>query len=237
MIVNSVKAVIFSILLLPVCGQALWAQNSFARGEELFLQNKPQEALLLLESATADDPAHVQAFIYLGIVYQQLNRLDNAIDVYNRILPRGGNETARIAFNLANVYFAKGDTAMARRFYTQAIEANPSFASAYLNRANSLVKSGELRESLDDYEAFLLLEPSSPKRNEVTRLMAFIREEFASAERRRLMEEEAARIEQERRRRLLEEVTDSLNAAAEEARSLSAGTEDVQDYTGEFILE
>jgi len=235
--VNSIKAVFLSFLFFPACLQVIEAQNSFTRGEELFMQNKPQEALTFLETATSEDPAHVQAFVYLGIVYQQLNRLDSAIDTYNKILPRAGNEAARIAYNLGNVYFAKGDPAMARRFYTRAIETNPSFASPYLNRANSLVKNGELKDALNDYEAFLGLEPNSPKRAEVMKLMAFIRNEFAAAEQRRIMEEEAARAEQDRRRRLLEEVSGSLQAAAEDSRALSAGTEDVQGYSGEFELE
>ena len=234
---NSVKVVFLSFSLFTACLQAVFAQTSFVRGEELFMQNKPQEALPYLESAAAEDPAHVQAFIYLGIVYQQLNRLDNAMETYIKILPRGGNETARIAFNLGNVYFTKGDLVMARRFYTHAIDTNPSYAPAYLNRANALVKAGDLRGALPDYEAFLSLELFSPKRGEVERLMAFIKDEFASAEKRRLAEEAAALAEQERRRRLLEEVSGSLQAAAEDSRALSAGTEDVQDYSGEFELE
>jgi len=201
------------------------------------MQNKPQEALPFLESATAEDPAHVQAFIYLGIVYQQLNRLDNAIEVYNKILPRGGSQTARIAFNLGNAFFAKGDSAMARRYYTQAIDSDPSYASAYLNRANSLIRSGDLMEAIADYETYLAREPLSSKRNEINMLITFIRNEYAAAEQRRIREEEAAREEQERRRRLLEEVSGSLQAAAEDARGLSAGTEDVQDFDGEFELE
>ena len=234
---NSVKTVILSFLFFFACLPAIWAQNSFARGEELFMQNKPQEALPFLETAVTEDAAHVQAFIYLGIAYQQLNRLDKAIDVYNRILPRGGTQTARIAYNLGNVYFAMGDTVMARRFYTQAIDFDPSYASAYLNRANTLVKSGELLDAITDYEAFLSREPLSPKRNDITRLIAFIQEEYASAELRRLMEEEAIRAEQERRRRLLEEVSGSLQAAAEEAKALSAGSEDMQDFDSEFELD
>ena len=201
------------------------------------MQNRPQEALPLLQSAAAEDPAHVQAFIYLGIVYQQLNRLDNAIETYGRILPRGGNQTARIAYNLANAYFAKGDAAMARRYYTQSIEADPSYASAYLNRANALVRSGELTEAISDYQAYISMEPQSPKRNNINMLIAFIQEEFAAAERRRIMEEEAVRVEQERRRRLLEEVSGSLQAVADDSKSLSAGTESVQDYSGDFELE
>ena len=234
---NSVKAVFSGFLLFTGFAAAICAQSSFAKGEELFLQNKPQEALAHLEAATSEDPAHVQAFIYLGIVYQQLNRLDNAIETYNRILPRGGNEAARINYNLGNAYFTKGDMAMARRHYTQAIEANPYYASAYLNRANSLVKGGELKDALGDYETYLSIEPYGPKREQVLKLMAFIRDEFAMEEQQKLMAEEAAQAELDRRRRLLEEVTESLHAAAEALKGLSAGTEDVQDYSGEFELE
>jgi tetratricopeptide (TPR) repeat protein len=219
------------------------------------MQNKPQEALRHLEAAVREDPAHVQAFLYLGIAYLQVNRVDDAIAAYKQVLPRGGNETARIAFNLGNAYFTKGDQAQAHAYYTQAINSDPSFASAYLNRANSLVKTGELKAAVTDYEAFLSLAPSSPKREQVMRLLAFIRDEFAREEQLRIMEEqrlvmeeqrrlmeeeaarEAARLETERRLRLLEEVTQSLHAAAGDSTGLSAGTENVYDYDGEFELE
>ena len=251
-------------LLITVPG--LNAQTSFERGEELFMQNKPQEAMKFLEAATAEDPAHVQAFIYLGIVYTQVNRIDDAIDTYRKILPRGGDETARIAFNLGNAYFVKGDPALAVQYYSQAVEADPSYTSAYLNRANAKVKNGELSAAIDDYGTYLDKEPGSPKREQIVKLIAFIREEFAAADRRRIMAEEAARAaelsriraeeaaraeaerrrieaeeaaraEAERRRRLLMEVTESLQAAAEDSRGLSAGTEDIQDYDSEFELE
>jgi tetratricopeptide (TPR) repeat protein len=179
----------------------------------------------------------VEAFLYLGIVYEQLGRLDEAVAVYRKILPRAGAETARVAYNLGNAYYSKGNAVFAEQYYTQAIEADGAFASAWLNRANTRVKTGSLRESLSDYETYLSLEPRSPKRPEIERLAAFIREEFAAAERRRLLEEEAARAEAERRQRLLDEVSASLQSAADDARGLSAGSEDVMGYEGEFELE
>jgi tetratricopeptide (TPR) repeat protein len=215
----------------------VYGQNNFSRGEELFLQNKPREALVFLENTIAEDPAHVKAFLYLGMAYQQLERYDEAIAAYRRILPKGGAETARIAYNLGNAYYSKGNAVFAEQFYTQAIEADPVYASAYLNRANTRVKNGLLKEALPDYETYLSLEPRSPKRSEIERLEAFIREEFAAEERRRLLAEEAARVEAERKQRLLEEVSASLQSAADESRGLSAGSEDIQGYDGEFELE
>ncbi|MDR1419596.1 MAG: tetratricopeptide repeat protein [Treponema sp.] len=231
-------AAVFSSALVLLCAAGgAYGQSNFLRGEELFMQNKPQEALVFLENAVADDPAHVRAFLYLGIVYQQLGHIDEAIAAYRRILPKGGDETARIAYNLGNAYYSRGNIVFADQFYSQAIETDPAYAPAYLNRANARVKNGSLRDALPDYEMYLTLEPRSPKRPQIERLAAFIREEFAAEERRRLLAEEAARAEAERKRRLLEEVSASLQAAADESRGLSAGSEDVQGYEGVFELE
>ena len=312
-----------SVYIIP-----LSAQTSFARGEELFIQNKPLEALIFLETAVTEDAAHVQAFLYLGIAYQQLNRVDDAIATFTGILPRGGRETARIAFNLGNAYFSKGEHELASQSYSQALQANPSFSAALLNRANSKIQMRELNEAIDDYEMYLAIEPNSLQRGRIEQLITFIREEAAAeeqriqeeraaeerrieaervaeerrreeariaeerrleeervaeerrreeervaaenrriameeaariereeaearriaaeeaarkereaAEARRLAMEEAARLERERRQRLLDEVAASLQAAAEDARGLSAGVEDIEGYEGEFELE
>jgi tetratricopeptide (TPR) repeat protein len=218
-------------------GEGGFAQNAFAQGEELFIRNKPREALGYLETAVAEDPAHIRAALYLGMAYEQLNRAEDAIAVYRRILPRGGAETARIAYNLGNAYYNQGNVTFASQYYTQAIEADPAYASAYLNRANTLIRTNSLKEAILDYEFYLSLEPHSPQRPRIEELVALIREEFAEEERRRIRAEEEARAEAERKRRLLEEVSASLQAAAEETRGLSAGAEDVLEYEGEFELE
>jgi len=260
--VNTTKAVFagfFCILLLFLGVSTLQAQASFIRGEELFMQNRPQEALRYLEAAVAEDPAHVQAFLYLGIVFLQMDRVEDAIATYTRILPRGGAETARIAFNLGNAYFIKGDPVLARQYFTKAIEFNPAFASAYLNRANALIRTGDLAEAVRDYETYLALQPASPQREQVMRLIAFIQEEFVAEEQRRIIAEAAARAETERleaaaraeaerleavaraeaerRRQLLQEVSLSIQAAVEGTRALSVGSESVQDFDTEFELE
>jgi tetratricopeptide (TPR) repeat protein len=215
----------------------LFGQNSFIRGEELFVNNKPQEAVTFLEAAVAEDPANVRASLYLGIVYQQLNRLDEAIVVYRHVLPRAGKDSALIAYNLGNAYYTKGNPQTAEEYYSRALDADPVHASSYLNRANSRIKQGALREAIADYELYLSLEPLSPKRPRIEQLVNFIHSEFAAAERQRIMEEARAAAEAERRQRLLEEVAASLQSSAEETQGLSSGSEDVQGYDGEFELE
>jgi tetratricopeptide (TPR) repeat protein len=225
------------VFLWGVCLARVFAQDAFTQGEEYFLLNKPQEALPFLEISLAEDPANIRAGLYLGISYQQLNRLDDAIAVFRKILPRGGNETARIAFNLGNLYYSKGNLNYAGQYYTQAIEADPAYASAYLNRANALVQDGSLKDAIADYELYLSLEPRSSKRPRIEQLVAVIKEEFAAEERRRIEAEAAARAEAERKQRLLDEISASLQAATEESTGLSAGTEEVLGYDDAFELE
>ena len=256
---NGFKIALFCSLFVAISG-SVFCQTSFTRGEAFFVQNRPREALDYLEAAIVEDPSHVQAFLYLGTTYQQLDRLDDAIAIFRRVLDRGGPETARIAFNLGNAYLAKGNTSLAIQSYNKALEADPKYSAALLNRANAKVQIGSsgspgspssqesLKDAVKDYQDFLSLEPRSPKAPQIQRLIALIMEEFAAQERRRLQEiaaeeqrriaaEEAARREMERRLRLLEEVNASLQAAAEGSKSLSAGNEGVQGYEGEFILE
>ena len=228
----------FFYTLLWIC-VSVWCfgQDSFARGEDLFMQNKPQEAAAYLEHAIVEDPTRIKAFLYLGIAYEQADRTDEAIAVYRQVLGRAGELTANVANNLGNAYFRNGSVVEAEALYSQAIEANRMYASAYLGRANTRIKRGSLWDAVSDYEQYLQLDPRSPQRSTIERLIAYIRAEYAEAERQRLVAEEVARLEAERRQRLLDEVSASLHGAAGASQGLSSGAEDVEGYEGVFELE
>jgi tetratricopeptide (TPR) repeat protein len=210
---------------------------AFSEGEALFMKNKPAEAAARLEIAVKNDPANITAALYLGIAYQQTGRFDDSIDTLKKVLSRAGDRTALVAYNIGNAYFAKGAAVFAEQFYTKALESDSGMASAYLNRANARIRTGALREAVDDYGQYLVLEPSSPKRPSIEKVIALISEEFASAERAKMAAEEAAKAEETRRKQLLDEVAASLQAAAENTKGLSSGAEDVIQYDGEFVLE
>jgi len=231
------KKIIFLVSILFLVTVFSFAQSGFSKGEDLFMHNKPTEAAVYLESTIAEDPSHVQAFLYLGIVYEQIGRSDEAIAVYRQVLSRAGDMTANIANNLGNVYFNKGSLPEADAMYTQALNADRVFAQAYLGRANTRIKRGMLNEAISDYEQFLLLEPRSNQRSSIERLISYIKAEYAEAERRRLVAEEQARAEAERRQRLLDEVAASLQSAAGASQGLSSGAENVEGYAGEFELD
>jgi len=212
-------------------------QSNMARGEELLMQNNPAQAVVFLERALAEDPANVTTHLYLGIVYEQLGRSNDAISIYTRILPRAGNLSATVANNLGNVYFQRGNNEEAERFYSQAIGINSVFPSAYLGRANTRIKSGQLLSAVTDYEQYLRLDPGSSQRENIERLVNLIRAEIAADEMRRVMAAEEERRLAEERQRLLDTVSASLQSLSEASRGLSSGAESVEQYDGEFVLD
>ena len=240
----------FWLLIVPVYGQ-----TSFNRGEAFFVLDRPREALEFLQAAVAEDPNHVQAFLYLGIVYQQLGMVDEAIDLYQGILPRilpdGGVETARLAFNLGNAYLTKGDLHLAVQSYTQALEAVPEYPSALLNRANTYVQlhllepqGGFIEAAVADYENYLSLEGESSQAGQIRELISFIREEerlrqeaIAAEEQRLLAIDDADRQEAERMQRFLQEVAASAQAIAEDSRNLTTAQSHEEELELDEVYE
>jgi len=229
------KNTIFAVLALTAA--ICYGQSNFSKGEELLMQNKPAEAAVFLEIAAADDPAHALSWLYLGIVYEQIGKADEAIAAYRRILPMAGHLSANIANNLGNVYFHKGNTEMAEQFYTQAIGFDSVYSKAYLGRANTRIKAGNLQNAVTDYEQYLTLEPRSAQRPRIEQLVTLIRSEFAAEERKRIAAEEEARRIAEEKQRLLDAVSASLQSAADASKGISSGAEGVEGYEGEFELE
>ena len=229
------KFFIISIwLLLPVF---CFGQSNFSRGEQLLMQNQPGLALSFLENAIRDDSANVTAWIYLGIVHEQLNRYDEAIAIYRRILPSAGSFAANVANNLGNVYFHRGNIEEAERYYTQALNFDSVFSYAYLGRANTRIRAGNLQNALYDYEQYLTLNPRSSQRGNIERLIAIINSEIAAAELRKILAEEEERRVAEERQRLLDSVSASLQSAADYSRGMSSGAEGIEGYEGEFVLD
>jgi len=224
----------FYVFLSVLC----YGQSNFTRGEELFMQNNPSQAASFLERAMADDPAHALTYVYLGIVYEQLGKADEAIAVYRRILPQASGLSANVASNLANVYFKRGITDQAESYYSQAISFDSSYAPAFLGRANTRIQSGNFLSAVTDYEQYLRLAPESSQKAKIEQMISLVRSEIAAAEMRKLLAEEEERRIAEERKKLLDSVSASLQSAADASKGLSTGSESVEHYEdGEFILD
>ena len=135
------------------------AQSAFQRGEELFMQNRPMEAVVLLENALTQEPRNERIYLYLGISYEQIGSYDKAIAILQKGLEVAVLNKDQLYFNMGNNYAAKGDNNKAREMYSKALEVKNTFSDAYLNRANVAVKLDSLDEAVRDYRLYLAMEP------------------------------------------------------------------------------
>ena len=102
--------------------------TSLQQGEQLFLENKPREALPHLEKALYENPQEEKIYLYLGIVYERLCEFGKALESYEEAL----RHASQINFaqgmthpmtNIGQLYLTLGDLANARRHVLQTHDA------------------------------------------------------------------------------------------------------------------
>ncbi|PTL75849.1 tetratricopeptide repeat protein [Vitiosangium sp. GDMCC 1.1324] len=84
------------------------------KGEQLYHQGKLRESITLYQQAIDKDPAHAQAFSNLGLSYQKVGDLPNAIWANRKAiaLARGSGKNGVMAssyYNIARIFEAQGD--------------------------------------------------------------------------------------------------------------------------------
>ena len=132
-------------------------------------------------------------------------------------------------FNLGNNHFRRREYALAEQMYNNALEANGRLAEAYLNRANARLELETYPTAREDYITYLRVDPMSPQRPNIEKLIALLGDILAQQE--RLQQEELAR-----QKALLDEVLNSLRTASEDTRNLSAGSEGIQEEYDEIDI-
>ncbi|MCK4542719.1 MAG: tetratricopeptide repeat protein [Spirochaetales bacterium] len=207
------------------------------QGEEYFMSNRPEEALPLLEVALNADPGNEKIYLYLGIVYEQLNQRDKAIAVLQRGVKIATRYKGKFYFNIGNNFFYKNQNTLAEEMYSQAITTNPAYADAYLNRANTRLRQENQEGALTDYRVYLSLSPNAPQREDIEALIEILSRWIQDTEARRLAEEAERKALEERQKALLADVLNTLSNAGEDTENLSADTGEIEYETEEFDID
>lgn len=202
---------------------------------ELFMEDKPSEAVPLLRRAVQEQPENADLYLYLGIAHEQMEEWPQAVEAYERGLAVG-DKRSTFLFNIGNNYSRMGEQAKAVEAYTKAIEEDEDAAEAYLNRANVRVKGGEYPSALEDYRTYLSLEPNARQKENIQRMISLLSEKMRVAEERRKEEERERREREKRQQELLDDVLNSLERSSSETTNLSAGTGEVKEYEEDFDI-
>jgi tetratricopeptide (TPR) repeat protein len=215
---------------LSVLAALLLNLSALQEGEKLFLENRPREALPLLEQALNESPENERVYMYLGIAYLQLGNLEKSTQVMRRGLSVARGVKDLLYLNIGNNLFLQKEYTLAEQMFSNALEVNPLLEDGYLNRAQARLELESYPGARTDYIEYLRLAPATPQRESIEKLIALLGGMLDAAERQK--QEELAR-----QKALLNEVLNSLQNASEDTRNLSAGSEDIQEQYDEVDIE
>lgn len=171
-----------------------FAQNDdFLQGENLFKENRVEEAVPFLKSAISTGK-FPKAYNYLALCYEKMGLLKESLEVCTEGMKVSGTDKKVLAFNAGNVCFAMEDFYSAEKWYSLAIAANRLYAPPVLNRANAELKQEKYIASLEDYKLYLDLSPNDRQKPEIEQLISLL-EGFKKAEEDRLAEEKRLKEE------------------------------------------
>ncbi|HQY89767.1 MAG TPA: tetratricopeptide repeat protein, partial [Tepidisphaeraceae bacterium] len=112
------------------------------RGVDFIRQRKFDAALDELEQAAAIDPFNPVILFHMGVAFDELDRLDEAVEVYQRAIEVGGDEAEtlnRLAIDLHQTGHSRESVEMFERIE----KLDPSYEAAYCNRIHVLVEMNE----------------------------------------------------------------------------------------------
>lgn len=130
----------------------------FARGNELRVAKRFDEALAEFESAVAADPGFAEAFVNLGHLFERAERTADAIAAYRRAVALNpGLFEAQL--NLGNACFRAADFASARAALERAVALQRDSAEAHLNLGVVLRQNNQIDLAIEAFQRALRIRP------------------------------------------------------------------------------
>jgi tetratricopeptide (TPR) repeat protein len=136
------------------------AHNNLAVIELRGSQADLDEAMVHIQESLRLYPEHAEAHNNLGLAYQRMNRLEDAL--------REHTEAVRLQPDYAEAYYNLGIDAQALgrldeavTHYRDALRLRPKVAAAHNNLGTTLAQLGRFQEAAEEFRATLALEPGS----------------------------------------------------------------------------
>ena len=120
--------------------------------------NHPEYAIDFISRAIAIFPYSAESFNNIGLAYQRLQQLDQALKNYEQAITLN-KQYAEAYLNRGNALRDLGRDNEAYDSYCKALEVNPIYAEAFYNCANILKDSRRFDEALINYDFAIKLRP------------------------------------------------------------------------------
>lgn len=129
-------------------------------GAEYMLNRNYDQALVYLNKAAQEDNRNVKAYYNRGLVFAQLNRMQEAIADFTKAIEIANYQKAYVA--RANAYYAISDPARAMKDAKKALSMDKSNAKAYFVLATCYDDQNDLNKALQYYNKALELSGDDP---------------------------------------------------------------------------
>ncbi len=178
--------------------------NAQSQGEKLFKENKPKEAVQVLENEILNNQISANTYNFLGLGYYQLEEYAKSLEAFDRGIKAQPSNVKLLSFNKGNTYYAMKDYTSAISAYSQAYLDDATFYDALLNRANAFLMADQLNNAKTDYELFIEKCPQDSQRPKIEALIQALIDEMARRE-------EEARLLAEQNKALWEKIDPSID--------------------------
>lgn len=212
----------------------LFAQD-FQKGVNYLANNYPEKALPIFFTETKKVNGNVKAHLYLAISCIQTQKYSDAIIWLKKGKELDATDKYLYSYNLGNAYYMQGAYDLAISAYQIAITENAYYAPAVLNKANAEMKLNNFENALLDYQQYLLLEPNSEQKASIQKMIDLLQLQKMEIEK-KIAEENKKFEEAKRKQMLIDKITNDLTTS-ENAKSISAGSENTINYEEEGSLE
>ncbi len=239
-------------LLFSVAG--LWAADFFSDGEKALAANQLDKAQTYLEAALGQGQISEKLYLDLGLVYQKLGLIGEALKMFHKGAELGGPLQYLLEYDAGAVSFSQKDWSSAEQAYTTVLQLRPQFADAVLNRANTRLEEKNWSGAISDYEQYLTLAPQNPQKDTITQLIALLQQAQADAVAQKLAQEVQAKqaaqakaeaeaqaqaqaaAEKKKQEEILQKIRQSLKGVTGDSKALGTGPAGVKSDDGDFTL-
>lgn len=227
---SNINRIVFCLFFLLFAG-VVFAESE---GGALFRQNKPEEAIPILERDIAAGTAEAEDYNFLGLSYYQTGDWEKSVAAFEAGLLVSGTNKRILAFNAGNSCYGAGEFEKAEGYYSLAIIADSTFKEAILNRANTKFRMDKLSEAVEDYELFERTAPDDENIPLVQEMILLLRAEIRKREENARLEAELERRRREKDREIVDNVKspenhDETGGAADSTKDNESNIEMIED--------
>ena len=128
-----------------------------------------EKAAAAYEKVLAEEPMHTGALIAMGDVKIQQRAFDEAVLYFEKAIDQTDDEI--VPFNVAEIYFDRGETDRAIELYKIAAERKPDWQDPHLKLAYANLNKGDMASAKAALEACAAIDPDSVQGQTATQML------------------------------------------------------------------